>query len=56
MDMRRLILITILLAILSSAILSCSHNKKNRAWEPGDTIICPHCGRDFTVPEKLGDE
>lgn len=54
--MRRILIISVLLAILSCTFLSCSHNKKNRAWEPGDTIICPHCGRDFTVPEKLGEK
>ncbi|NIO17448.1 MAG: hypothetical protein GTN70_10760 [Deltaproteobacteria bacterium] len=53
--MRRLLLVAALLSVLSLALVSCSHGKKDRAWEPGDTIICPHCGRDFTVPEKVGD-
>ncbi len=53
--MRRLFLIALLLVLLVSGALSCSHSKKNQAWEPGDTVICPHCGRDFTIPEKPGD-
>ncbi len=32
----------------------CASQKENRAWDPGDRIICPHCGREFPVPEKLG--
>ncbi|MGZ8463614.1 MAG: hypothetical protein ACXW4I_10890 [Candidatus Deferrimicrobiaceae bacterium] len=35
---------------------SCASTKKaTKEWKPGDTIICPHCGRDFLVPEKLGN-
>ena len=33
---------------------ACASQKESRAWQPGDSIICPHCGRDFRVPEKLG--
>ena len=35
---------------------SCASTKvaKEREWKPGDTVICPHCGREFPVPEKLG--
>jgi hypothetical protein len=42
---------------LSLALLlpACAASKKQtRAWQAGDSIICPHCGRDFPVPEKLG--
>lgn len=53
--MRRMLLTALLLVILAFGALSCSHSKKNRAWEPGDTVICPHCGRDFTIPEKSRD-
>jgi predicted amidophosphoribosyltransferase len=31
-----------------------SSNKAAKEWKPGDTVICPHCGREFPVPEKLG--
>ncbi len=43
--------------ILSVALLlpACAASKKQaRPWQPGDSIICPHCGREFSVPEKLG--
>ena len=34
---------------------ACAASKKQtRTWQPGDSIICPHCGREFPVPEKLG--
>jgi hypothetical protein len=33
---------------------SCASTKAAKEWKPGDTVICPHCGRDFPVPEKLG--
>lgn len=39
-------------AILSAA--GCAGNSKNRDWKPGDSIICPHCGREYPLPEKLG--
>jgi hypothetical protein len=42
---------------LSMAILAggCATSKKQeRSWQAGDTVICPHCGRSFQVPEKLG--
>ncbi|MBI5342339.1 MAG: hypothetical protein HZB63_03335 [Deltaproteobacteria bacterium] len=43
--------------LLSAALLAgaCSTAKKQeRPWNAGDTVICPHCGRQFPVPEKLG--
>jgi len=44
-----------LLLSLSLLLTSCaSSNKASRQWNPGDTVICPHCGREFTLPEKLG--
>jgi hypothetical protein len=35
---------------------SCASTKaaKGKEWKPGDTVICPHCGREFPIPEKLG--
>jgi hypothetical protein len=34
---------------------SCASTKKaTKEWKPGDTVICPHCGREFPLPEKLG--
>jgi predicted amidophosphoribosyltransferase len=34
---------------------SCASTKKTtKEWKPGDTVICPHCGREFPIPEKLG--
>ncbi len=30
------------------------HEKAAKEWKPGDTVICPHCGREFPLPEKLG--
>jgi len=37
-------------------LLSACASSKTAAkeWKPGDTVICPHCGREFPVPEKLG--
>ena len=46
-----------LLLLLCALFLlpSCASWKKTaKEWKPGDTVICPHCGREFPVPEKLG--
>jgi len=43
--------------VLSAALLlpACASSKKQvRPWQPGDSIICPNCGREFKIPEKLG--
>ena len=33
----------------------CAASKKQeKPWQPGDTVICPHCGKSFQIPEKLG--
>lgn len=41
--------------LLALSLSACAASKKQaRAWQPGDSIICPHCGRDFSIPEKLG--
>jgi hypothetical protein len=46
-----LFLLLCALFLLSSCA---SSNKATKEWKPGDTVICPHCGREFPVPEKLG--
>jgi hypothetical protein len=45
-----------LLLLLCALFLlsSCASTKAAKEWKPGDTVICPHCGREFPVPEKLG--
>ena len=47
-----------LLLLLCALFLlsSCASTKaaKGKEWQSGDTIICPHCGREFPIPEKLG--
>lgn len=48
---RRAIAVLFLLSLLLTA---CASQKETRTWNPGDSIICPHCGREFPVPEKLG--
>ena len=52
MTFRRLALLILLL--LPLLLPACATGKEKRVWQPGDSIICPHCGRDFPVPEKLG--
>ena len=45
----------IVLLVLAPLLLgACASGKANSTWQAGDTIICPHCGREFAVPEKLG--
>ena len=41
--------------MLLPACASTKGSKGDRSWKPGDTVICPHCGREFPLPEKLGD-
>jgi hypothetical protein len=46
------------LLLLACALLivpSCASSKTQKTWKPGDTVICPHCGREFPLPEKLGE-
>ena len=53
--MRRFAKPLLLLLCALSLFSSCaSSNKAAKEWKPGDTVICPHCGREFPVPEKLG--
>jgi uncharacterized Zn finger protein (UPF0148 family) len=45
------------LLLLACALLlppSCASTKAAKEWKPGDTVICPHCGRESPLPEKLG--
>ena len=48
----------LLLPLLCVLLLlpSCASTKvaKGKEWKAGDTVICPHCGREFPIPEKLG--
>ena len=47
--------IPLLLLLLSLIVPACaSSTKAAKPWNPGDTVICPHCGREFPIPEKLG--
>lgn len=50
MKLRRL---AIVLAILFLFPV-CGSRKEVKNWQPGDSIICPHCGREFPLPEKMG--
>lgn len=53
--MRRCAVPMLLLLFLLSLASSCASTKKTvKPWNPGDTVICPHCGREFPLPEKLG--
>jgi hypothetical protein len=53
--MRRSAAPLLLLLCALFLISSCASTKKTtKEWKAGDSIICPHCGRDFPVPEKLG--
>ena len=47
-------LFAVLLVLAPLLLGACASGKANRSWQPGDTIICPLCGREFAVPEKLG--
>jgi uncharacterized protein YbaR (Trm112 family) len=50
MKFRRLVVLLMLLLLMPA----CAAKKEVRIWQHGDSIICPHCGREFPVPEKLG--
>jgi hypothetical protein len=50
MKLRILIVLLTLLLLLPA----CASQKEVRVWKPGDTVICPYCGREFPLPEKLG--
>jgi predicted amidophosphoribosyltransferase len=52
--MRRFVKPLFLLLCALFLFSSCASTKAAREWKPGDTVICPHCGREFPLPEKLG--
>lgn len=52
--MRRFAKPLLLLLCALSLLSACASTKAAKQWNPGDTVICPHCGREFPVPEKLG--
>jgi hypothetical protein len=49
----KLRILTVLFTLLL-LLPACASRKEVRVWKTGDSIICPHCGREFPVPEKLG--
>ena len=52
--MKRLASPRILLACALLFLSACATTKTEKPWKPGDTVICPHCAREFPLPEKLG--
>ncbi|MBP2678825.1 MAG: hypothetical protein H6Q82_1890 [Deltaproteobacteria bacterium] len=52
--MRRLAPPVLLFLCVLLFLPSCASKKPVKEWKPGDTVICPHCGREFPLPEKLG--
>ena len=53
--MRRSAVPMLLLICVLFLVSACASTKKSeKPWNPGDTVICPHCGREFPLPEKLG--
>jgi len=49
MNLRHLAVVLAILLLFPA----CSSRKNVKTWQPGDTIICPHCAREFPVPEKM---
>ena len=54
--MRRFAKPLLLLLCALFLLSSCASTKvaKEKEWKAGDTVICPHDGREFALPEKLG--
>jgi len=52
--MRRSAVPLLLLLCALFLLSACASTKAAKPWSPGDTVICPHCGREFPLPEKLG--
>jgi hypothetical protein len=52
--MRRSAAPMLLLLCALFLLSACASTKVAKPWSPGDTVICPHCGREFPLPEKLG--
>jgi len=53
-EMRRFAKLLLLPLFALFLLSSCASTKAAKEWKPGDTVICPHCGREFPLPEKLG--
>jgi len=45
--------LTVVLAILL-LFPACASQKDVKTWNPGESVICPHCAREFPMPEKMG--
>ncbi len=54
--MKRLapLIAALLLAALGALAAGGCASAPKKTWDPGDTVICPNCGREFKLPEKLG--
>jgi len=50
MNLRHLAVVLAILLLFPA----CASRKNVNAWKPGDSIICPDCGREFPLPEKMG--
>jgi hypothetical protein len=50
----KLRILTVLLTLLL-LLPACASQKEVRVWKPGDSVICPYSGREFPLPEKLGE-
>lgn len=50
MKLRRLAVVLAILFLFPA----CASRKNVNTWKPGDSIICPYCGREFPLPEKMG--
>ncbi len=46
------LLVVVVLAV--TLIAGCAATRTARGWQPGEPIICPRCGQQFAIPEKLG--
>ena len=47
----RFLAVVLAIFLLFSA---CGSRKEVNTWKPGDSVICPYSGREFKLPEKLG--
>jgi hypothetical protein len=52
MRIRRFAVLLLTATLLMGACATAK--KQERPWQAGDRVICPHCGREFPIPEKLG--
>jgi hypothetical protein len=50
MKLRRLAIVLAVLFLFPA----CGSRKEVKTWQPGESIICPHCGREFPLPDKMG--